>query len=216
MSGLTFLFSLPKDIVTFFIGKSQQPFKIPRIQVENRGCFRDVMAWEENNGYCMRRPSYNKLNSTYFSNVVEFLTGGDFKPLLTKRGTKEAHVEDATTASGKQIAILKCAEAWEVAHEILIDDLMELVAEKLKTLKPWPLLEILLVAKIVFAEASTDCEADNEMRKIISDYFAENFWSFAQKEFTNFKDKLCQCPELAKMVWAAMLVKAEKIIDGDE
>ena len=174
------------------------------------------MAWEEKNGYCMRRPAYNKLNSTYFSSVVEFLTGGDFKPLLMKRGTEGAHVEDAATPSGKQIAILKCAETWEVAREILIDDLMELVAEKLKILKPWPLLEILLVAKIVFAEASTDCEADNGMRRIISDYFAENFWSFAQKEFTNFKDELCQCPELAKMVWAAMLAKAEKIIDGGE
>jgi len=55
------------------------------------------MAWEEKNGYYMRSPLYNKLNSTYFSSVVEFLTRGDFKPLLTKRGTKEAYIEDAIT-----------------------------------------------------------------------------------------------------------------------
>ena len=45
----------------------------------------------------MRSPLYNKPNCTYFSSVAEFLTRGDFKSLLTKRGTKEAYIKDAIT-----------------------------------------------------------------------------------------------------------------------
>jgi len=36
------------------------------------------------------------------------------------------------TPLGKQIAILKCAETWEVAREILINNLMELMVKKMK------------------------------------------------------------------------------------
>ena len=47
----------------------------------------------------MYRPLYNKLNSIYFSSVVEFLTRGDFKRLLMKRGTKKAYVKDVVTVN---------------------------------------------------------------------------------------------------------------------
>lgn len=197
------------DIVTFYIGKPEKPFSVPRKSVDDLGCFRDVKVWETNSGWVMRRPAYQNLNPKNFISIAEYLSVGDFSPRLLDRGTKDVHLENITSPTERQQALIKCAKTWEIAREMLIEELMELLAEKLTALNPWPIHGLLIFAKAVFSVSST-CDADDHIRESISKYLVANLLAIVQEEPSNLYAKFEELPMLHKMVLEMQLEKVDK------
>lgn len=145
------------------------------------------------------KPSSPRINPVNFRPAAEFLSSGNFRDPVHDEEGNELDGDEAKT---EMIAV--CAGAWDVANLLRLDDLMAKVIEKMVELQPWPLQEALLFATRIYDASGPPEEfedvPDQLMRKMVSGFLANNFWTYLRYHESTFREKLQQFPELRKHV----------------
>ncbi|KAF2202360.1 hypothetical protein GQ43DRAFT_313647 [Delitschia confertaspora ATCC 74209] len=200
--------SADNRIVTFFIGADNEEFVVPRESVTERSYFRDILALE-NNKLVMRRGAYRLIDPTKFKWAADYLSTCDFGHRIPQIELERKEVMDAN----REDIFLQCAEAYEVASEMVMDDLMTLILKKLEAIRPWPPLLALSFASNLFRashEAEFRSDEEEQLMRAFGKYLADNFWYLTEEHLSSWKDKLALNPALAEEVFRNLAEKAKR------
>ena len=158
-------------------------FRDPRTGI-NRFTINDDGAWE------LRHPELMKIDPDDFQFVAEFLTDGDF-------GVRFPEDDEQTKE-----AVAQCVSAWETAEKLGLDDMLELIAEKVKFLS-WDNADALTWAIIVYRTSGPVLPAHEAMRDWISGYLAHHFWTYIKDETMHsvFRKRIRKLPELERDIF---------------
>lgn len=195
-------------LVTIYVGPDDEEFIVPRESIKTRPYFRDVQALE-NEVWVIRRNFYRAIDPEKFKWIADFLSTGDFGHRIPTEDSERKELTDES----KQDIFLECAEAYEVAKEVVMDDLIDLILEKLQSIKPWSPLVALSFATIIFQEptdASCRSEAEENILKTFGNYLAKRFWYFNENHYTSWKERMTRYPGMAREVYTILAEKAHR------
>jgi hypothetical protein len=200
-------------IVTIHIGPDDEEFMVPRESITDRPYFRDIQSLE-NEAWVIRRSSYRDVDPKKFKWIADFLSTGDFGHRIpTDEWERKETIEES-----RQDIFIECAEAYEVAKDMVMEDLMDLILEKLQAIKPWAPLDALSFATLIFqdpTDASCRSEAETNLMKSFGNYLAQRFWYFDEQHHSNWKERLKRCPGMAREVFSILAEKAERKLQDE-
>lgn len=196
-------------MVAFIIGEDSTPVRVPKSSVMKPELLHltECMTWDDELGWHITRPLYSAFTVARFQAVAGFLTHGDFNPKLLDDSDRRARLDGVESIAQKADALLDCGRAFNVAREVQLPEMTALVVRKVCVLRPWPAAEVLMVTNFVFHEPPTGLDADDDLRKLLCNHIAENFWEINSTQATNLKMILTRYPELEENVFSARLEK---------
>jgi hypothetical protein len=163
----------------------------------------EVLIPDGKHGWRVIKPSFENIDPVNFGPVAQFLSDGDFKVSKNDEDWKSKAMEIY-------------AGAWEVAEDLVLDDMMQLMVEKMKAMQPWPLLETLIFASTVYSElylTAYAVPAAKDMKDLLSGYIADNFWIYLSDYSVIFRERLGKYPELRRDVYRMMAKEAEEELE---
>lgn len=195
-----------KNWVTWSIGPNGEHFVMPMSALAGRPhlCSRDVLVPDGKGGYTLTKPSFAEIDPVEFRPVAEYLLTGDIHPPLHDSTNKLFEEDDR-----KSLVIETYAAVWKVAEHLALHDLMEKIVGKMKEIQPWPLLEMLAFAAVVYSSPSLPMEADQEMRDMISLFIATHKKDYEQDYRNVFKDIFDNFHELRQHIYEHLAKEAK-------
>jgi hypothetical protein len=169
-------------LVRFFIGKDpDEPLLIPYELVKRFQCFREVLIDEPGKGWCIRRRAYETINPKDFDVAAEFMWDEemDFNPRFKKNkedGEDDQFIDDMVDVETRNSAIERCVQAWTIASELVLVELLELVGRKLTALK-LDHEEVLGISQQIFREESTGSDEDESVRRDLAMRIAQDIFT---------------------------------------
>ncbi|KAF2814030.1 uncharacterized protein BDZ99DRAFT_567727 [Mytilinidion resinicola] len=200
-----------REWATFYIGKDEkEKFLVPYADVLKFDCFKEAIE-DKDEGICVRRPAFRKIDPKSFDAVSEFISNGDFNPLFKQKPPEDRQetpedqfVDDMPTQVDKIEAMTRCIRAWKVSSEIPFEEMMEMTLRKIKAFKESPEFTLCL-SKLVFAEPISDLdadmqpEADKQLREYLISEIHDNIWPDISQA-SNVLDAFQQRPDLMSAV----------------
>jgi hypothetical protein len=205
-----------KDMTCWIIGPNLEKFYIPLIAVTEREHLKKmgILLPNGRHGWTVTKPSFADIDPNKFRPVAEFLSTGDFKSHIHSPTGELLEEEEL-----KFETISLCADAWEVAENLALHDMMETIVSKMKAIRPWSLLELIMFATRVYSVPSVPAfpvDADIEMKGLISSFISANYNEYVTgDEQSAFFEMLEQFPELRRDVHQAMASDAAEAMDRD-
>lgn len=200
---------MDERVATIHISKSRIPFQVPYSSLTDRLLLLDLKVWDPKQGWTISRPLFDTINPDHFRPVAEYLNRGDYAPDLVGRDTAAAHLVGVKTKEQKAAELIRCGVIFNIARDLQLSDLIELVVKKMKLLRPWPPLELTMVLTWVLEDASTGFEADDELRSLLEEYMADNFWEFVQAQTSNLSRTMNGHPDFQAAVMARVAENAK-------
>ncbi|KAJ9649663.1 hypothetical protein H2199_000442 [Coniosporium tulheliwenetii] len=195
--------------VAFIIGEDSTPVRVPKSSVTKPELLHltECMTWDDTLGWHITRPLYSAFTVARFHPIAEFLTHGDFSPKLLDDDDPKPRLDGVESITQKADALLDCGRAFNVAREVQLPEMMQLVVRKICVLRPWPAAEVLMVTNFVFHEPPTGLDADDDLRKLLCNHIAKDFWDINSTQAKNLRMMLTRYPELEENVLSARLEK---------
>ncbi|KAJ4304999.1 hypothetical protein N0V90_000527 [Kalmusia sp. IMI 367209] len=195
-----------REFVTFLIGKEREPFFIPLAEVQKRpylsndkiGCLTTM----EDGTYRINLPCLEEFHRDDFGFVADFLQTGRFGYSV---------IDD----ENRREALAQCAAAWEIGDRLGMEDLLEHIAEKLEQLRPWELEDAFIFATIVYMTPDALLDGHERVKRLLTDFLAENFYDLARKHGDSFTYRLQKVPELERDIHLKMVELAEQKMSMD-
>ncbi|KAF2006976.1 hypothetical protein P154DRAFT_179983 [Amniculicola lignicola CBS 123094] len=197
------------DFVEFRIGEDDESFFIPYRQVHNRPYFSaknlGLLVPKKDGGWLIDRAYLRTISAVDFRLIAQFLENDTFG--ITYIETEEQRQESLT----------ECVAAWSIAQELIMDDLMDLIVQKLQSMLRLELEEVLAFASQVYREADDGLEPRRDMKGFLVGRLAEGFWELVREHQTNFLGRLRMFPELELDVFRRRVGVLEGVIsEGGE
>ncbi len=142
-------------------------------------------------------PDLMVLEENDFQAIEQYLKTSDYHPYLINDGAGQAHLAGLTNTKERQkagaIELIRCGRLYCMAGFFQLPNLQGLILRKLKAIKAYAAGPILETTKFVF-ENLTDPE--DELRKYLVNFVAENFKSLNLKDPKAFWETLDASDEL--------------------
>jgi hypothetical protein len=172
---------LLSDPVTFIIGPQQQRFRVPTDRVRGNSYILDDTVHDNDIGAIVTGARWARLKPKKFQPIYEFLKHGDYHPLL--RGKQLDGLSEESHDHGREI--VRCGQIFDLAREIQIENLMELVCRKFQLLKKDPL-AVLFAAKAIYKVETTGSEHETTMRDLLTDTVARDYEKYMLNHAADF------------------------------
>ena len=156
----------------------------------------------EDGTYRIGLPCLEDFHRDDFRFVAEFLQTGRFGYSV---------IDD----ENRREALAQCAAAWEIGDRLGMEDLLEHIAEKLEHIRPWELEDAFIFATIVYMTPDALLDGHGRVKRLLTDFLAENFYDLAQRHGNSFTDRLQKVPELERDIHLKMVEWAEQKMSVD-
>jgi hypothetical protein len=195
-----------KSFVEFLIGPDKVQFLIPRHEIKRREYFEVIHhKYEQPKGettWAVVMPCLATIEPDDFQFVAEFLSTGNFGIRV---------VDD----SNRDSVMAQCIATWDVADQLGIQELLDLIVTRAQAAMPWSTEEVTYFSGVVYRVDGSVFGAHVEMKKLLAGYIADNFWDMVENFGRAFTDDLKQIPELERDIFARLRDDAEKKVEAE-
>ncbi|KAF2687267.1 hypothetical protein K458DRAFT_485517 [Lentithecium fluviatile CBS 122367] len=185
------LISESKEFVEFLVGPDKEPFSIPSAEIKRRLYFHNkhhgYMRAKGEQGWTIELPGLELVSPEDFRHVADFLSTGTFGHRV---------IDDNNRAE----AMAQLVAAWEIAERYGMDDLLGHIVSKIEECMPWDPVEVLAFAIVVYGTEGSWLEEIENMKKMLTEYMAGNFYEMIEELPKDFLFRLRQIPELQRDV----------------
>ncbi|KAF2280270.1 uncharacterized protein EI97DRAFT_430012 [Westerdykella ornata] len=195
--------SRDKFIAYWLIGDPIQRFPIPLTAVNQREHLvkMQILVPHGDNGWVVSKPSFRDIDPQYFRAVAAFLCNDE----LPVPGPEN------TSRDGENAVWKTYAGIWKIAIELCLEDLLEVLVEKILALQPWPLTDDFThFVSAVYADDTVPASMDGDikMRELIAQFIAQHLHDYA-----GFIDLVKHHPVLEKDVRQAKAYAGTKELE---
>ncbi|KAF2843424.1 hypothetical protein M501DRAFT_1012777 [Patellaria atrata CBS 101060] len=120
---------LDANTVTICVGKEDKEFEVPKSFIPHLS--RQIYD-DEDIEPCLKRKEYHRFPPATFRYVAEFLKSGDYTPPLRGEDAESRYLEGVSGENQMVTAFRNSVKIFEIAAEMLLQDLINLVAEKIQ------------------------------------------------------------------------------------
>lgn len=157
--------------VTILIGPAQERFVVPITRIKNNTYFGDDVLPDAGDELVIGGARWQAIFPDRFEPVYEWLKYGDYDPEIHEDCDS---LEGITTDLDHEIALRRCGRIFNLARQLRLLELMDLVRHKYMLLKKTPQ-EVLTVVNNVFDEEYDGSYEDQVMRDLLVKEVADNW-----------------------------------------
>jgi hypothetical protein len=154
-------------------------------------------------------PRLPEINPEAFNCISEYLTSADAD--FGHRSPEERDVEDT---------FAECIIAWKTADVLGMDDLLDHIVNKMRTMEPWWNDHIMMLfARNIYQTTDFMASAHTNMRNILSSYIAMNFFDYMTEssELRNeFVKYLKLLPQLERDIYSKRMENLNTQLELEE
>jgi hypothetical protein len=173
---------------------------IPIAAVRERGYFTDKnhghFCLNGEKSWAIKMTCMAEIDPADFKLAADYLYTGDFGHRIISEETRDE-------------ALDQCVAAWEVGEKMGMCDLLDHIVEKMKNLMPWAQEEVAVLAMMVYKINGAPLDAYQNIKDLISDYIADNFYDMIRDQAESFQEYLRNTKELARDVYGKMADRAK-------
>ncbi|KAF2727974.1 hypothetical protein EJ04DRAFT_581675 [Polyplosphaeria fusca] len=194
------------SFIEFLVGPDSEKFLVPYKAIKDRPHFKHhfgaCLTPVGRGGWKFSKPSLSRVEPRAFKLVANYLESGTFG-------------FTAFDADQRDEFFAQCCEAWEVAQDIGLDDMMELIIEKIQFTEPWSIEETLALSCVVYQTEGTPLPAHRTLKELLSHRLARNYWGFLDENPSLMIEKMREYPELDADVMKKRLQVMASEVEGD-
>ncbi|KAE9988129.1 hypothetical protein EG327_003488 [Venturia inaequalis] len=176
--------------VTILIGENKDRFTVPLSRIETNRYFLDDEYEDLTTDHLIQGHRWTAIRPKDFIPVHEFILHGEFTPPLS--ASKKSLVGISTDAE-HNTHLLRCAQVFVLARQLLMWDLAALAIYKFQLLRK-EAVYLLKAAEMVFAQPASEQETDRVMRALLVEEVARRYWEFAGSQPSNMQDVMGKSP----------------------
>lgn len=193
------------DALTLLIGQNQEQFRVPLTRTLGNSYILEDAVESDTLGAIVTGARWTRVKPEQFRPVYEYLKRGDYRPRI-RHGKLDG---SSNTPGDYGREIVRCGQTFNLARDMKLEELMDLVCRKFDLLEKQPL-GVLFAAKAVFKTEADGTELDAKMRKMLVQDAVDNFPAYQiqeAKEFWKLQDK---APEFVYDVIEQFAAKLKK------
>jgi hypothetical protein len=165
--------------------------------IDSNMYFLEDLKEDEELGTVISGARWTAINELHFIPVYEWLKGGEYAPRLNGNT-----LEGIITAKQFSAEIERCGRIFDLARQLLLWHLVDLIAQKfdvlcsrLYELEGNVVAQIMTVIRLVYAEPSSETGGEKRMRELLIQAVADNFWDMVADQPSNMKHGLARFPQ---------------------
>ncbi|KIW08346.1 hypothetical protein, variant [Verruconis gallopava] len=164
-----------EEMITVIIGKEKKKFRVPITRILGNVLFIEDAQIVDGLGTVVTGARWARITPDAFWPVYEYLKYGDYRPRMV--GDQIEEVEEG----GHGGEIVRCGQAFDIARELQIDELMSLACRKFRILNKGPA-AVMMAARLVFKREPDETIHDALMRELILDEIDSNYQRYFKQQ----------------------------------
>ncbi|QDS75363.1 hypothetical protein FKW77_002323 [Venturia effusa] len=198
--------------VTILIGKENTPFTVPLSRIETNRYFLDDEYEEPTGGHIIQGHRWKSIKPKDFTPIHDFILHNEFDPHLDP---SRKSLIGITTDAEHSTQLLRCAQVFVLARQLLMWDLAALAISKFKLLKKGAIY-LLKAAELVFSEPVYDQEVDRMMRALLVEEVMKRYWDLVVSQPTNMQEVMKKSPLFEVALYERKIAVAKEKYDKME
>ena len=183
--------------VRVYVGNPHQDFVLKERGLLKSSLLPTLVKYQDEESYIMS-PLLSALQPKDFASVAEYLDHSEYAPNLLDEGTDYARLEKVETLMECSFAVRQCGDLYQLAIELEIAGLRNLVIRKFQALMPYSEENFILMSRLFYASGRP---VDPGLHDFMVTYAVDHFYELWRAQSLCFARLLQEHQPLATSVY---------------